>query len=353
MSSTPIRYNYHTVDEMKIAAAECLPPLVYQYVSAGVADGCTLDKNESIFNKYALIPRRLQGITNPNCEVSIFGNTYALPFGAAPVGMQQLFHPNGELATTLACKNNKAPCILSTVSNISYKIASESTTTKPWFQLYPTDNLLITRQLIENAEMAGAEIIVLTVDVPVLGKRIHNARSILNHADYQHLRFGNLDPMLSREDSIHNPGLDWDLLNLIKEMTKCKIVVKGILHPEDAKLCMEKGVDGIIVSNHGGRQLNSNYSTLEALQKIKTVVPNEYPLFMDGGIRSAEDILKALMLGAKMVFLGRPICYGLAVGGQSGVDHLLNMLKTDLLRNMQLMGMRDLASFDQSQILRL
>ncbi len=350
MQQKPIRYSYRTVEEMRLAASNILPNLVYEYLSAGASQGITLDNNLSVFRKWSLIPKRLQGVRHPNLTCTIFGHTYALPFGAAPVGMQMLFHEQGEKETVESCARHNAPCILSTVSNLSYAEASKGSKIKPWFQLYPTDNLTVTKQLILEAENAGAEVIVLTVDVPVLGKRKHNARALLAHPDYKHLRFGNLDNILRKEDNVHHQGMDWDLFSYIKELTRCKIVVKGILHPDDAVLCIQKGADGIIISNHGGRQLDASISTLQALVNIKPILPEAFPIFLDGGVRSAEDILIALILGAKMVFMGRPICYGLTIGGQAGVDHLLQLLKVDLERNMKLMGIASLNKLDKSQI---
>jgi len=350
MQQKPIRYNFRSVEEMRIAASDILPDTVNEYLNAGAGQERTLENNRSAYDKWNLIPRRLKGVTDPDLSTIVFGRKYALPFGAAPIGIQQLFHDEGELATANACARHKAPCILSTVSNLSYKDASISCKEKPWFQLYPTDNLAITKHLISEAEQAGAEVIVLTVDVPILGKRIHNARSLLQHSKFKHLSFGNLVQILRPDDNIHYAGMNWELFEYIKEMTKCKLVIKGIMHPEDAKLCVNLGADGIIVSNHGGRQLDACMSTLEALVHVQSVLPKDYPLFIDGGVRSAEDILKALILGAKMVFLGRPFCYGLAVGGQAGASHLINILKNDLQRVMQLMGITDLSNLDSSQI---
>jgi len=353
MKGKPIRFEYKTVSEIQKAAADCLPAIVNAYLESGAGKGSSMDNNSSAYNKWALVPRRLKGISDPDLSIEVFGQKYSIPFGAAPVGMQRLFHSEGELATVGACNHHKAPCILSTVSNLSFVEATISSKLKPWFQLYPTDNWDITKHLIKKAEKAGTEVIVLTVDVPVLGKRRHNARALLKLPEFNHLKFGNLEEVLKDGDNVHNPNMNWDLISLINENTKCKLVLKGIMHPEDAKLSIKNGVDGIIVSNHGGRQLDSCMSSLDALIKIQEVVPKNFPIFMDGGIRSAEDILKSLLLGAKMVFLGRPICYGLAIGGRLGVDHLWTILKEDLERNMKLMGIAELQSLDNSQICRI
>ncbi len=352
MTKKPIRYAFRSVSEMEAAAKSNLPDTVFAYLNGAAEDGYTDERNKSAFNQWSLIPRRLLGIQYPSTAVEVLGQSFDIPFGAAPVGMQQLFHVEGERATTLACAHFAAPCALSTVSNLSYAEATKEATVKPWFQLYPTDNLNITKQLIKNAEAAGANTIVLTVDVPVLGKRRHNARALLQTPDFSHLQFGNLEGILSNTDAIHDSSMNWDKLAYIRSLTKAKLIVKGILHPEDAKQCIALGIDGIIISNHGGRQMESNYSTLEALAAMKPVLPSDFPLFLDGGVRSATDILKAIMLGAKLVFLGRPICYGLAIGGRDGVQHLFQMLRNDLLRNMQLMGIADIGTITSSQIVR-
>ena len=351
MTEKPIRYPYESILEMQEAAQQSLPDTVYAYLMGGAEDGITQGRNKTAFERWSLIPKRLQGVQHPNMDVDLFGQKYSLPYGAAPVGMQQLFHQDGEYATAQACHYQGAPCVLSTVSNVSYAEASKDCKIKPWFQLYPTDNFEVCKTLIQQAEDAGAEVIVLTADVPVLGKRKHNARGLLETPEFTHLRFGNLEGLLRKEDNIHDSYLNWDRLSLLQEMSNAKIVVKGIMHPQDALRCIEMNVDGIIISNHGGRQMESNYSSIEALAAIKPHLPDDFPLFIDGGIRSATDILKAMLLGAKMVFLGRPICYGLAAGGMNGVMHLLELLKTDLVRNMQLMGIHDIGCLDSTQIL--
>jgi len=353
MQQKPLKFNYNSIEEMQLAAKEILPEIVIEYLNAGAGQGISAERNLSSFNNWAFMPKRLKGILNPDVSIDVFGYKYSVPFGAAPVGIQGLFHKDAEIATAKACMNHNAPCILSTVSNLSYAEASKTCKIKPWFQLYPTDNFKVTKHLLSESEKAGAEVIVLTVDVPVLGKRKHHARALLDRSDFNHLSFGNLNGVLNPEDNIHNEGLNWDLFSLIKETTNCKIVVKGIIHPEDAKLCFENGANGIIVSNHGGRQLDSGLSTLDALTNIISKVPFDYPVFIDGGFRSAEDVLKALILGAKMVFLGRPICYGLAVGGQTGVDHLWKILRKDLERTMKLMGIANLQAIDRSQLVKL
>ena len=352
MSNKPIRYPYLSINEMQAAARQVLPNTVYDYLMGASEEGLTHSRNKSAFRHWSLIPKRLQGVQHPSTSVEVFGQKYSLPFGAAPVGMQQLFHQDGECATVQACAYQGAPCILSTVSNFAYPEAAKGVKVKPWFQLYPTDNFEVTKALVRKAEDAGAEVIVLTVDVPVLGKRKHNARGLLKTAEFAHLRFGNLDGLLQKEDNIHDSFLNWDSLTMLKEISSAKIVVKGILHPDDAVRCLKMDVDGIIISNHGGRQMESNYSSIEALAAIKPLLPAAFPIFIDGGIRSATDVLKALLLGAKMVFLGRPICYGLAVGGMEGVMHLLEIVKTDLIRNMQLMGIHNVEALDHSQIKR-
>lgn len=352
MSKKPIRFSFQSIMEMQGAAKNILPTTVYDYLMGGAEEAHTQRRNKSAFDSWSLIPRRLQGIQHPSTAVEVFGHKYNVPFGAAPVGMQQLFHEDGEYATTSACSLHGAPCALSTVSNLSYEEASRGASIKPWFQLYPTDNLNVTKALIHKAEDAGAEVIVLTVDVPVLGKRKHNARGLLETPEFAHLQFGNLAGLLKKEDNIHDCTLNWEKLAMLKEMCKAKLVVKGILHPEDALKCLQMKVDGIIISNHGGRQMESNYSSIEALAAIKPLLPADFPIFLDGGIRSATDTLKALFLGAKMVFLGRPICYGLAVGGKDGVSHLLDLLNRDLVRNMKLMGIKDIGVLNMSQIIK-
>lgn len=346
-------FNYHSIEEMRIAAADHLDAIAFQYLEGNAGDGVTFENNIQAFRKWAFVPRRLQGISHPSLTTEIFGIKYNLPFGAAPVGVQKLFHEQGEKATVRACDIHGAPCILSTVSNLSFKEATKESLLKPWFQLYPTNNKAITEKLIHNAEEAGADVIVVTVDVPILGKRRHNAKALLDKSENPQLIFGNLNDLLKEGDEIHFYGMDWSLFDFIRKNTNCKLIIKGVLHPKDAISAMNNGADGLMISNHGGRQLDSSISTLEALIAIKEILPADYPVLLDGGIRSAEDILKALFLGARMVFLGRPLVYGLAVGGQEGVSYLWEMLSNDLTRDMILMGVQDVNKLNKSQIIQI
>ncbi len=350
---------YNSVNDYKLAAKSILPEDIYNYLVGGSDDSKTLERNIDAYQQYQIRPRRLIDVSKIDTSVSLFGVNWKSPILIAPVGFQGLFHTNGEIATAKAANRSKHQMIVSTVSNASYsEIAKEFETTKPWFQLYPTKNRATTKILIETAEANGCDTLVLTVDVPVLGNRTEHARRIMeNHRDFgsggtgQNIkrRLGNLDK-ITTDTTPHDPTMTWQILPLIRSWTKMNLVIKGIMTAEDAELALEYGVDGIIISNHGGRQLESGLSTLECLEEVVQAVKGQIPILIDGGIRRGTDIFKALALGANAVCVGRAFCYGLAVEGTQGVENILALLQEELVRNMQLAGVIDLKILNEKYI---
>ena len=238
--------------------------------------------------------------------------------------------------------------IASTVSNNSFSAIAEQIQRKPWFQLYPTTDRSKTKTLLQRAEGSGAKVVVLTIDVPTLGNRKVHVRH-MGHLSKDKQQFANLE-IMGPDVAVHDPSMTWDIIPWLRANTTMKIVLKGIMTAEDAQLALDYGADGMIVSNHGGRQLESNLSTIECLEEVATVVQGQIPLLLDGGIRRATDIIKALALGADAVCVGRAFCYGLAAGGQVGVEKALEILQTELLRNMQLTGVNCLKDLDSTYV---
>ena len=341
---------FKNIFDYEQAAASKLSQDAYEYLTGGADDKRTIKRNASVFSKIQLVPRRLVDVSKIDMKLSLFGNEYASPIILSPVGMQKLFHPDGAKATAKAADAGGHLMIASTVTNHSYATIAKSMDPKPWFQLYSTTQLEVTKQLIKTVEANGCEVLVLTVDVPVVGNREKHAKMLVENVEGRALSIENLAGKLGPEDHFHNPALTWEIIPWIKEQCKMKIILKGILSPKDASLCLKYDVDGIIVSNHGGRQLESDLSSLEALMDVIEITNTQIPVLLDGGIRRGTDVLKALALGATAVCIGRPYIYGLASDGAAGVFDVLNILDTELKRNMQLCGIRNLEEIDGSYL---
>ncbi len=305
----------------------------FLYLNGGADDLLTIKANVEAFHRIQIRARRLVDVSTISTRLQLFGKTLDSPVLLSPVANQRYFHSEGEIATAKAAKKVNHTMIASSLSNFSInEIASESGA-DIWFQLYPTPVRDVTKRLIESAEQAGCKVLALTVDSPVVGKR--ERFSLIN---FGVLRKANYDGILPKGVGVLDAGMTWDIVDWLKKNTKMKVVLKGIVTHEDAYLAYENGADGIIVSNHGGRQLESNRATIDCLPEIIDTVKDKIPVLIDGGIRRGTDIFKALALGAKAVCIGRPFCWGLGAYGQKGVELTLEILKDELIRNMKLAG---------------
>ena len=342
--------NLFSIKHLRKAAEAKLDPDAFLYLEGGSDDNETLCRNQRAFQLYQIRPRRLVDVRRVDTSVTIFGKQWASPVFLAPIGFQQLFTEEGVLATARAAANKGQLMIASTVTYHTYgAIADHFPDYKPWFQLYPTTNRTITKRLIQQAEVRGSEVLVITTDVPVVGNRENHAKIILSNTVGKNKQMGNL-PDLGLDESFHDPGMTWDIIQWIRSFSKMKIVLKGIMTAEDAYLALDHQVDGIYISNHGGRQLESNLSTIECLEEIATAVNGQIPVFIDGGFRRGTDVFKALALGATAVGIGRPYIYGLSIEGQAGVEKTLDIFQAELTRNMQLAGVVNLAALNQNYI---
>ncbi|MBZ5752837.1 alpha-hydroxy acid oxidase [Metabacillus rhizolycopersici] len=328
-----------TYKELEQEAKQTMSVGGFGYVRSGAGNEETLRKNEESFSKLSFLPRFLRDVSELDTSVQLFGRTYPYPIFLAPVGMQKLAHKEGEIASAKAAATHRVPFVLSTVSSYSIEDVANATGDSPkWFQLYWSNNEEISFNMVKRAEEAGFEAIVLTIDTPMLGWRVEDIRNRfsplklgLGKANYE------ADPVFLRSlenqdaesiihgilNNINHPTLNWKHVAALKERTSLPILLKGILHPEDARLAVENGIDGIIVSNHGGRQLDGVISAIDALPLIVEEVKGAVPVLFDSGIRRGTDVVKALALGADAVFIGRPFIYGLAVDGQNGVEKVL------------------------------
>jgi 4-hydroxymandelate oxidase len=349
--------------EYEQRARELLPQATYDYYAGGACDELTVRENEQSWAGLRLRPRVLVDVSACETATTILGQPVAFPLLTAPCALNQLAHPDGELAVAWATAAAGVVQVVSTMSSYSLEevaAASEEAKGTRWFQLYCQRDRGVTRALVERAEAAGFAALCLTVDVPVPGRRERDTRngfqvpSRIRAANFDRLIPSTVEgsALLAYVGEQFDPSLGWDGLEWLRSITRLPLVVKGILTAEDALLAVQHGVAGIIVSNHGGRQLDSVVSTAEALPEIVTAVAGGAEVYVDGGIRRGTDILKALALGARAVLIGRPYLWALAVGGEAGVAHVLTHLHDDLKLSMALVGCPNINSIQPKLILQ-
>ncbi len=363
----PISYkDWEKRAEMILAAGP------FGYVHGGAGAGDTMKANEYAFKKWAIRPRVCRDITKRDLSFTLFGQQLSVPILLAPIGVNTILHPEGELAAARAAAKEGVIYILSNVSTYSIEeVANEMGATPRWFQLYPPINEALTKSFLQRAEAAGYSAIVVTLDSTLLGWRetdLHNGYLpfMQGHGLGNYLS----DPVFQAEfdepptkdnqkavqkllDEGNNTFLTWEEVKKLRQLTKLPILLKGITHPEDAQLALEHGVDGIIVSNHGGRQLDGAISTLDALPAISKTINGRIPILLDSGVRRGADVLKALALGASAVLIGRPFAYGLAVAGESGVREVLQHLIAEFELQLAISGCCSVKEIDRSLVMRI
>jgi isopentenyl diphosphate isomerase/L-lactate dehydrogenase-like FMN-dependent dehydrogenase len=268
--------------------------------------------------------------------VEVLGQVLKSPIILAPVGAQQSLHDDGELATSSAAGTRRTLMICSTMTNYSVGEIVAAGRGPHWFQLYPSSNRAFMKKLIDDAEAAGCRVVVLTIDGPTLGNR-EAERWFRGQGGNESVRLGNFENF-SGPTPIGDSSLTWDIMNWLRANTRMKIVLKGIVTREDAALAVKHRVDGIIVSNHGGRQAESNRGTLESLPEVLDGADGRIPVLIDGGFRRGTDVFKALAIGAKAVCIGRPYLWGLGAFGEEGVDRVIRILQSEFKRIMQFAG---------------
>ena len=347
------------VMDFEDAARRKVPLAHFAYMQTGVDDDLTLKANREAFQKIELRPRRLVDITHTDLKTELFGATWATPIFICPAGSQKAFHPDGEVATARAAKSKRTLQILSTVTSTPVEEVSKALGTPPWFQLYAPSTWQATEKLVRRAEAADCPALVLTVDVNA--GRNTETLSRLRRADTRDcsmchdpqpgvMRSG--WPMFQGIDmrgvSLTNPAMDWGFVDRLKKLTRMKLLLKGIETREDARLCVDHGVDGIVVSNHGGRATETGRATIEALPEVVNEVGGRIPVLVDGGFRRGTDVFKALALGASAVGIGRPYLWGLGAFGQPGVERVLDILHTELRLVMRQCGARSVAEIGRA-----
>jgi 4-hydroxymandelate oxidase len=349
------------VFDFELVARQKLPPAHYGYLATGVDDDATLLANRTGFSKIQIRARRLVDVSRIDTSTELFGTTWKTPIVLAPVGSQKAFHADGEMASARAAGARGHLQILSTGSTTSVENVTSAWRGPIWYQLYPTDTWRITQALVKRAERAGCPVLVLTVDLP-FGRntetevrfRQSDTRQCASCHQPGWAGYLRRKPMFDGLDltgvSMFAPGLTWEVVRRLRDITKLKLVLKGIETREDAELAVRHGVDGIIVSNHGGRAQEGGRGTIECLPEVVDGVQGKLPVLIDGGFRRGTDIFKALALGARGICIGRPYIWGLAAFGQAGVDKVLDILTRELVLMMRHAGTTSVGKIDRSFI---
>lgn len=360
-----------SVETLQELARERLTPEAYGYVAGGAGAERTMAANLRAFEHWQIVPRMLRDVSVRDLRCTILGTELEAPVMLAPVGVQSIVHPEAELAVARAAAAQGVASILSTAASSTIEDVAEAAGSSPrWYQLYWPRERDLAASFVSRAGAAGYEAIVLTLDTWILGWRPRDlqqgylpflkAQGVANYFSDPVFRAAlpgppgeNLEAAIGHwAYQFSNPSITWDDLAWLREQTDLPIVLKGILHADDADRAVQAGVDGLIVSNHGGRQVDGAIGALDALQWVREAVGPDFPVLFDSGIRTGSDVLKALALGADAVCLGRPFVWGLGLDGQAGVEHVLRCLLADLELNLALSGATSISELDPSCLVR-
>jgi 4-hydroxymandelate oxidase len=355
-----------TLDDFETRARERMERGAYDYYAGGSGDELTLRANRDAFDALWLRPRVLVDVSNPQLSLTLFGDTLSLPVLLAPAAFHRLAHADGELAVARAAAAAGAAMVVSTLATFSLEDIAAAAAGPRWFQLYAYRDRSLSESMIRRAEAAGYHALVLTADTPRLGQRLRDVRGAF--ALPGHVRMANFEaqhPLMTRPEQssegrtlnnyatdMLNPSLNWKDVEWMRSITRMPVLIKGVLTAEDARLALEHGASGVIVSNHGGRQLDGALPAVRALPEVVDAVAGRVPVLMDGGVRRGTDVLRALALGASAVMIGRPYLWGLAVDGEAGVRAVIELLREQLLAAMVLSGRPTLSSIDRTLLVR-
>ncbi|MET0536776.1 MAG: alpha-hydroxy acid oxidase [Xanthobacteraceae bacterium] len=354
------------VFDFEPVARKNVPPAHFGYMASGIDDEVTLRANREGFLKFQLRPRRLNDVSKVDMSVELFGTKYSSPIFLAPTGGNQFFHPDGEVAVAKAGRAGDHLYMLSTSSNMAVEEVSGARGAPVWFQLYASPSWEVAAALIRRAEAAGCPVLVVTVD-RLAGRNqetlfrlmrddtrdcsgCHDRSSFAKRALRRH-NYDGID-LTAVTGSGESSNLSWETLKRMRDITKMKIVLKGILTAEDAELAVQNGIDGIIVSNHGGRGEDSGRSTIDALPEVVAAVNGRITVLIDSGFRRGTDVVKALAMGAQAAGLGRPYLWGLGAFGQEGVERVLELMRIETRAAMQQCGVRSVRELNPSFVRR-
>jgi L-lactate dehydrogenase (cytochrome) len=364
-----------TSDDARKSAKTKLPTLIFDFIDGAAGLEQAAQANTADMDAIKLMPRVLRDVDIIQSGTRFLGKDYSYPFGIAPMGMCNLAWPGTDLMFAGQAVKSRIPLCVSTASSTSLEEMLVATDGLAWFQLYVTGSMDLVDDMIRRAETAGYETLVLTVDVPKLGKRPRDLRNgfktpfrmrpdqFLDFAMHPHWSLTTLLKGIPRmanyaagpnsggyDRTASRKGANWDYLQRLRDRWKKKLVIKGILNPDDALRIKQAGADAVYISNHGGRQLNSAPSTIQSLAAIRQAVGPEYPLIIDGGVRSGEDIVKCLAAGANFAMLGRPFLYASAANGSQGLDNFVGHLKDDISITLAQIGEIDINQVSRANL---
>lgn len=374
-------------DDMARLARKHLPRIAFDYADGGVDGETALLRNREAFERYRLVPRYLIDVEKRSLTTRLFGHDYNAPFGVSPMGIAGLFRPGADLMIARAAARYGVPYVMSSASCDSIEAAMDQAPKTTWFQVYGTRDPHITLDLVRRASSLDVRVLILTIDTPVMAKRERNIRNgfrrpmkmtpsvILQGLSrptwtLRYLMNGgiplmeNWRPYAAKGASASDvadlfgaqtpaPGQTWDVLKLVRKNWSGPLAIKGVLHPDDARKCLELGADGLVVSNHGGRQLDSAPASMDMLPLIADAVGDRMELLIDGGIRRGADVAKALCLGAKGALFGRPAMFAVAAGGEAGAKKMFDILGQELSLVMGQMGWTDTSQADRDGVIDL
>jgi 4-hydroxymandelate oxidase len=356
--------DFVNLDDYENAARDILPKMSFDYIAGGADDEITLRENRDAFERWRLRPRVLTGVGQRDLTTTILGQTLSFPVGIAPTALHMLAHPDGELAATRAAGSTGVVFCASTFGSYTMEDVAKAASGPHWFQLYCYNDRGLTENLVERAVASGYQAIVLTADAPVVSHRWRDARnrfapppgvSLKNfesetQRSMQRTQGSSLSAYVAARVE---PNLTWMDVDWLANKAGLPVLVKGILTGEDARLAAEHGAAGVIVSNHGGRQLDGAITAIDALPEIVEAVGGKLDVLADGGVRRGTDVLKLLALGAKVVMIGRPVQWGLAVDGEAGAKAVLDLLRTEFDIAMALTGCRSIADIQRGLVVRI
>ena len=352
------------VFDFEPVARQNIPPAHFGYLASGIDDEVTLRANREAFGKVKLRPRRLVDVSRVDTSVELFGSKWETPIIVAPTGGNKAFHADGEIAVAKACKAKRHLNVLSTSGTTSIEDMIAAREGPVWYQLYASPSWTVAQAIIKRVEAAGSPVLMITVDR--LGGRNQETFLRLRRTDSRECiachqpgvtnqvrRRPNYDGIdVTGVPNLQSANMTWEFIDRVRQVSKMKIVLKGILTHEDARLALARGVDGILVSNHGGRGEDNGMAALDSLPEVVDAVGGKMPVLFDSGIRRGTDILKAMAMGASAICLGRPYLWGLGAFGQPGVERVLDIMRTELTAGMQQLGVRSLKDLNSNFIRR-
>jgi isopentenyl diphosphate isomerase/L-lactate dehydrogenase-like FMN-dependent dehydrogenase len=374
-------------DDIRVLARKRLPRIAFDFIDGGVDGEAGLDRNRAAFDRYKLLPRYLIDVANRSQAVKLFGYDYASPFGISPMGIAGFFRPGADLMLARAAARFEIPYIMSSASCDSIEAAMAEAPKTTWFQIYGTRDPHITLDLVRRAKALGVRVLLMTVDTPVMGKRERNIRNgfrrpmkmtpsvILQGLSrpgwtYRYLTNGGIPtmenwrpyaPAGANANAIADlygeqtpaPAQTWSIFEQVRKAWDGPLVVKGVMHPADALKCLDFGASGIMVSNHGGRQLDSAPGSIDMLPAIADAVGGRMEVLIDSGFRRGSDVGKALCLGAKAAFFGRPAMFGVAAGGETGAGEVIDIMRQEISLLMGQLGWTNLDKAGRDSLIDL